>query len=121
MEGPRPRLIVKWGPDVLLWRLSDRRYDYRSRPVWCVSNPAKRGGRGSKAHLRLNCPSYHSERSARLRSPDAKPGYPRSEEHTSELQSLMRISYAVFCLTKKNPQNLTTRRISRYHYQSTYS
>src|SRR3546814_2432983 len=30
----------------------------------------------------------------------------RSEEHTSELQSLMRISYAVFCLKKK--QNLTT-------------
>src|SRR3546814_3896773 len=30
---------------------------------------------------------------------------PRSEEHTSELQSLMRISYAVFCLKKKNKQN----------------
>src|SRR3546814_4962400 len=29
----------------------------------------------------------------------------RSEEHTSELQSLMRISYAVFCLTKKNNTN----------------
>src|SRR3546814_2240129 len=29
----------------------------------------------------------------------------RSEEHTSELQSLMRISYAVFCLTKKKRQN----------------
>src|SRR3546814_4201561 len=29
----------------------------------------------------------------------------RSEEHTSELQSLMRISYAVFCLTKKNTTN----------------
>src|SRR3546814_1829006 len=29
----------------------------------------------------------------------------RSEEHTSELQSLMRISYAVFCLKKKNQQN----------------
>src|SRR3546814_6917019 len=28
----------------------------------------------------------------------------RSEEHTSELQSLMRISYAVFCLKKKNQQ-----------------
>src|SRR3546814_1776847 len=28
-------------------------------------------------------------------------GRPRSEEHTSELQSLMRISYAVFCLQKK--------------------
>src|SRR3546814_4150339 len=30
-----------------------------------------------------------------------KPGSTRSEEHTSELQSLMRISYAVFCLKKK--------------------
>src|SRR3546814_10059221 len=29
----------------------------------------------------------------------------RSEEHTSELQSLMRISYAVFCLKKKNTTN----------------
>src|SRR3546814_6552531 len=29
----------------------------------------------------------------------------RSEEHTSELQSLMRISYAVFCLKKKNTHN----------------
>src|SRR3546814_2922578 len=29
----------------------------------------------------------------------------RSEEHTSELQSLMRISYAVFCLKKKNKQH----------------
>src|SRR3546814_10024476 len=31
----------------------------------------------------------------------------RSEEHTSELQSLMRISYAVFCLKKKNKKNIT--------------
>src|SRR3546814_3485988 len=31
----------------------------------------------------------------------------RSEEHTSELQSLMRISYAVFCLKKKNQNNNT--------------
>src|SRR3546814_3479193 len=31
----------------------------------------------------------------------------RSEEHTSELQSLMRISYAVFCLKKKNSSNIT--------------
>src|SRR3546814_3410711 len=32
----------------------------------------------------------------------------RSEEHTSELQSLMRISYAVFCLKKKKTQKKTT-------------
>src|SRR3546814_9951001 len=31
---------------------------------------------------------------------------PRSEEHTSELQSLMRISYAVFCLKKKTYQHI---------------
>src|SRR3546814_1800805 len=38
----------------------------------------------------------------------------RSEEHTSELQSLMRISYAVFCLKKKNIKNklLTTNNIN---------
>src|SRR3546814_10747941 len=37
----------------------------------------------------------------------------RSEEHTSELQSLMRISYAVFCLKKKNNQH--TRQILGDH------
>src|SRR3546814_6343670 len=38
----------------------------------------------------------------------APPCIPRSEEHTSELQSLMRISYAVFCLKKK--RNTTARK-----------
>src|SRR3546814_4280739 len=33
--------------------------------------------------------------------------HPRSEEHTSELQSLMRISYAVFCLKKKKHNIIT--------------
>src|SRR3546814_5295093 len=33
----------------------------------------------------------------------------RSEEHTSELQSLMRISYAVFCLKKKKKNNINTK------------
>src|SRR3546814_3338793 len=37
----------------------------------------------------------------RLRCDDRDAIMPRSEEHTSELQSLMRISYAVFCLKKK--------------------
>src|SRR3546814_13632636 len=35
-------------------------------------------------------------------------GGERSEEHTSELQSLMRISYAVFCLKKKKKQHTTS-------------
>src|SRR3546814_3926765 len=45
----------------------------------------------------------------------------RSEEHTSELQSLMRISYAVFCLKKKKrsqtkPQHTTHKNITKHHY-----
>src|SRR3546814_5278096 len=36
----------------------------------------------------------------------------RSEEHTSELQSLMRISYAVFCLKKKKIRKITHERIT---------
>src|SRR3546814_5202017 len=44
-------------------------------------------------------------------------GSQRSEEHTSELQSLMRISYAVFCL-KKTPSNTT---LSLLHTQLIYN
>src|SRR3546814_1267169 len=46
----------------------------RCRRLWATGNPRERSSTGR---------------------------YPRSEEHTSELQSLMRISYAVFCLKKK--------------------
>src|SRR3546814_3570520 len=41
----------------------------------------------------------------------------RSEEHTSELQSLMRISYAVFCL--KNKKKITQTHHSTLHYNTT--
>src|SRR3546814_8989053 len=44
----------------------------------------------------------------------------RSEEHTSELQSLMRISYAVFCLKKKKKRQLTIRIRSRPIIQKAY-
>src|SRR3546814_1639603 len=43
----------------------------------------------------------------------AMPASARSEEHTSELQSLMRISYAVFCLKKKKPKNI------HHHHKTT--
>src|SRR3546814_6760276 len=53
----------------------------------------------------------------------------RSEEHTSELQSLMRISYAVFCLKKKinkhkqaqQTQKAITQKIRYYRYIREYS
>src|SRR3546814_9983367 len=46
-------------------------------------------------------PSFLRRRRTARRSPPTA----RSEEHTSELQSLMRISYAVFCLKKKTKQS----------------
>src|SRR3546814_3934720 len=45
----------------------------------------------------------------------------RSEEHTSELQSLMRISYAVFCLKKKKKTKQITLAINLYRKRNTIS
>src|SRR3546814_4608142 len=54
---------------------------------------------GDHRHTRTTRPATAGHRAA----------YTRSEEHTSELQSLMRISYAVFCLKKKKTTtNITT-------------
>src|SRR3546814_19235992 len=47
--------------------------------------------------------SHHRTRRLRSLNPDR-----RSEEHTSELQSLMRISYAVLCLKNKTQNNITS-------------
>src|SRR3546814_5079246 len=57
--------------------------------------------------------SKAADRSSIRSSPVSRPAWTRirlpfrSEEHTSELQSLMRISYAVFCLKKKNNQYIS--------------
>src|SRR3546814_9001700 len=45
----------------------------------------------------------------------------RSEEHTSELQSLMRISYAVFCLKKKSIQQYESLNIPALKWSSSYT
>src|SRR3546814_6035579 len=66
---------------------------------------------GGRSLLRCGCPNAGTShlwgRSAKRGAARNRAGCPdrgvrrRSEEHTSELQSLMRISYAVFCLKKK--------------------
>src|SRR3546814_6235593 len=60
--------------------------------------------------------AYHREHPLRFAMPReelrSRLRLPRSEEHTSELQSLMRISYAVFCLKKKN-KNQTAEPVPR--------
>src|SRR3546814_10699360 len=69
---------------------------------------AKAAGQGYQGHLRIAiCDSLAQPRIATLlaRSREEEPELEisvRSEEHTSELQSLMRISYAVLCLKKKD-------------------
>src|SRR3546814_2503303 len=63
------------------------------RPVTMMMITARIFATGPSTDCRICCNGC----SQGMEEPDA-----RSEEHTSELQSLMRISYAVFCLKKKN-------------------
>src|SRR3546814_7696574 len=62
-------------------------------------NPARVAGAPSLEEIkRLGAAHFANRNPVRAK---AKAGTDRSEEHASELQSLMRISYAVFCLKKK--------------------
>src|SRR3546814_10907713 len=77
----------------------------RARPDrWRLRRPASSGILGSRlgpafaARRRISADGRYARRFGALHG-DTDGG--RSEEHTSELQSLMRISYAVFCLKKK--------------------
>src|SRR3546814_9810631 len=70
----------------------------------CTPSTAGRHSRRRRAVHHLLVPSFVDHEAEGL----ARRVF-RSEEHTSELQSLMRISYAVFCLKKKKkPQQTTT-------------
>src|SRR3546814_6048968 len=86
---------------------------FRSRPA-CPGTDRRPARGHRKSRSRPSSDPAAASRSARLDSRH------RSEEHTSELQSLMRISYAVFCLKKKNKQNksnsLTEKHYNEYNY-----
>src|SRR3546814_10296234 len=96
--------------DVHDWALAE----FRSTSPWAVAHAVAALGRHhSRPWLRqINVPTaivvtlrdkvIPAERQLDLAR--RIPGATRSEEHTSELQSLMRISYAVFCLKKKKQQ-----------------
>src|SRR3546814_2930003 len=62
-------------------------------------------GKALKAELAHDLKAVLAHRPERVGGMVAPAGRLRSEEHTSELQSLMRISYAVFCLKKKRHIN----------------
>src|SRR3546814_2780324 len=71
------------------------------------SGAGRRGG-GDENTVRGDPQAFHSLRPSRRTRKERHPDGLRSEEHTSELQSLMRISYAVFCLKKKKQKKNTT-------------
>src|SRR3546814_9655579 len=89
-----------------------------SRPVRRTSRPALYDSRWNRRAGPLSRHRTRKRRAVGVRGRDSSDragqdesdsvGSHRSEEHTSELQSLMRISYAVFCLTKKKTRNTTT-------------
>src|SRR3546814_9227009 len=110
--------ISDWSSDVCssdLWSVSAHAKDIWTIPAWekreklaeanwlvtCTAFGAAHlralAGRAGHVHL-----LYHGLDLDRFG--EAAPGRSRSEEHTSELQSLMRISYDVFCLKQKTAQ-----------------
>src|SRR3546814_4076456 len=97
------------GPGVAMGTLVRGRR-FRTTPRRALCSRHKKGrSRGGSAPFECVVATGYCERSrgsstSRRASPNRlKPN--RSEEHTSELQSLMRISYAVFCLKKKTKNN----------------
>src|SRR3546814_8990970 len=118
--------ISDWSSDVcssdlrvqdLWWHLPAGLIDRRYRPSIAEAEP------GRIATITLTIDRHQPPRTPRLpyriTAHDGS-GELRSEEHTSELQSLMRISYAVFCLKKKTKNNTTpcatTTYIANYYH-----
>src|SRR3546814_4362325 len=90
--------------------LGPARHEVRPRrPIGAAGDHPAGAGPGLGDALEMLC------RQLELSQPPGGEAGPRSEEHTSELQSLMRISYAVFCLKKKN-----NKKLYRTHNNETY-
>src|SRR3546814_5834589 len=99
--------------------LPDRAY-WRKSGAAGLRPPRRRARSGRPG---CGCPPRTSSARRRQSSPAPRrprPNGGRSEEHTSELQSLMRISYAVFCLKKKRYLPTITRRYNSVLQQKQY-
>src|SRR3546814_6180978 len=109
--------ISDWSSDVCSSDLSRRdcgdrrgralRYSRPANPTRPIAGsaaycPKSRSTAAARARGRCRTARCYSRARPRSRRRPAS----RSEEHTSELQSLMRISYAVFCLKKKNSEEV---------------
>src|SRR3546814_3830767 len=112
--------ISDWSSDVcssdLLPNLSPRKHRGRNRDARTRTLDGSQGRRGAAAAMDCadaegralggNCAYRHVLPPSKPFALSLSKGCSRSEEHTYELQSLMRITYAVFCLKKK--RDITT-------------
>src|SRR3546814_8837747 len=83
--------------EIYTYRHTLSRHDALPIWIWRSSSPSSTRPAAPRSTARRSAPRRPSGPSSSARSAHSM----RSEEHTSELQSLMRISYAVFCLKKK--------------------
>src|SRR3546814_5337460 len=78
-----------------------------AKPAAGDDTPVAAGDQAARADQSRDRGVRHRGAGVQSAAGGADGGRPRSEEHTSELQSLMRISYAVLCLKKKNNNGRT--------------
>src|SRR3546814_10728857 len=102
-------------PDTTLFRSRDEHRHHRAKGKRGAPQATDaRGGSSRKERACRRAGGRHADQRLEHR----RISQARSEEHTSELQSLMRISYAVFCLKKKKKQISTPQTTS--HEPSNY-
>src|SRR3546814_3051246 len=101
--------ISDWSSDVCSSDLADP-----PAPACAPHSPAGRRRPSTSQPNRCGCAIWFATPKARRRPCRGSPRH-RSEEHTSELQSLMRNSYAVFCLKKKK-QIYQKSSTNKHHY-----
>src|SRR3546814_3911455 len=106
-QPPRPTRTDTLFPYTTLFRSRNhavliREPCRRPEPEWQKELPTKQAEASRhKPDDRHRIGERNARETTRQQGHDHTPNVGRSEEHTSELQSLMRISYAVFCLKKK--------------------
>src|SRR3546814_8713291 len=97
--------LLKWDLPALDGRFEIDQFDTPDARYLILLDPDDLRHRASARLLPTSAPHLLGEYYAHLcteRAPSGAGAWERSEEHTSELQSLMRLSYAVFCLKKTN-------------------
>src|SRR3546814_10045238 len=101
MESGRRRPDGGGGAHGLVPEQDDQRLRHAVRSAMCL---LRVGSRAARSAVPVDQPGLLLRLQGQY---PARLDHLRSEEHTSELQSLMRISYAVFCLKKKNTTSFT--------------